>query len=470
MITEIIDQGEKKLAVSLGRSASGRSLSKLTALRGSPGWIASENRVDEWRFDGFLDRDGELYLYGPYLEGKSLDSILSLGLAEALPYVARIAGALALLAERKIPLFPIQTDSVFFCADGGVLFLPPEVLREMRGLRTAEVNLETFERINHPELNGELLVSFSIAALLYKFSTGAFPFGGRTVEQAHEEARKHGILAPDRIIPGLSPELSGLVMSGLGRGSGGQVGLQTWKEKTEGWLSEPLVKEPSPEEKQRITREAALEKKKADRRFTLSVFWEKNRIRVAVAAGILIIAGFLTGQAVKHMLAPSVIQGFPPEKVVETFYLSMNTFDHSTMSACVTGKAGSGEINEAMNIYVISRVAMGYGGKSNIASAGEWDKAGRPELQPLTGVYGVTGLTVTQESGEPEPVFLVRYVKWRPTSRDSSLDKPGTIPPGPYFEAANVTDRVSLKLDRGDWKIYDIERLQEAPLADLQKK
>ena len=48
---------------------------------------------------------------------------------------------------------------------------------------------------------------------------------------------------------------------------------------------------------------------------------------------------------VKNVLAPRVTRGYAPDKVVQTFYTSMNTLDHSTMQACVVGGAGGGEIN-----------------------------------------------------------------------------------------------------------------------------
>jgi hypothetical protein len=465
MITQITEAGEKRLAISLGRSASGRSLSKVSALRGSPGWLVTEDVIKEWKFDGFLSRDGELYLSGLFEPGKGLDAVFPLGLKEGLPYAARLAAALALLSERMVPLFPLQSDSVYFCDDGSVLFFPPDVVRELRGLRTAEDNLDTFELINHPELRGEALASFSIAAVLYRISTGRFPFGGGTVEAMHEEARKLAILPPDKIVPGLSAEFSALVMSGLGKGAGGPVGLAAWKKKTGEWLSEELFKEPSAEEKVRMLQQAAAEKGKSDRRFGRIVFWERNGLRVGVAAVFVVLLGFFIGTVVKNMLAPRVTHGLAPAAVVRTFYLAMNSFDHSTMSSCVTGRTGEEEITEATNIFVFSRVSLGYEGKSNVYGAADWDKAGRPELQPMVGVYGVTDLTVTQEQGEPNPVFTARYVKWTPISQPISSDPKAPFPPGPYFEGKNVTDKIYMKLDREDWVMEKIERLLVEPLT-----
>ena len=139
----------------------------------------------------------------------------------------------------------------------------------------------------------------------------------------------------------------------------------------------------------------------------------------------------------------------------------MNTLDQSTMQACVVGRAGKGEIDEATTLYVTSRVTQGYEGHSNIVNAAEWDKAGRPPLKPPMTLYGVTGLTITEEQGEPGPVYQVKYDKWNPAP-------PADAAPGadvvPRSEGHAVTDRVWMKRDRQDWVIYRIDRLSIAEL------
>ena len=61
----------------------------------------------------------------------------------------------------------------------------------------------------------------------------------------------------------------------------------------------------------------------------------------AVVAAAAIAAGALAGTVLKNVLAPRVTRGYAPDKVVQTFYTSMNTLDHSTMQACVVGGAGA---------------------------------------------------------------------------------------------------------------------------------
>jgi hypothetical protein len=140
----------------------------------------------------------------------------------------------------------------------------------------------------------------------------------------------------------------------------------------------------------------------------------------------------------------------------------MNTLNHMTMEACVVDKAGQGYINEATTLYVTSRVSAGYEGVSNIVSAEEWDKAGRPTLVSPQSLYGVTGLVITQEQGEPSPVFLVKCDKWNPAqSTDISSTSIDSVP---QTEGFSIVERVSLRKDKGDWVISKIERLQETAL------
>jgi hypothetical protein len=139
----------------------------------------------------------------------------------------------------------------------------------------------------------------------------------------------------------------------------------------------------------------------------------------------------------------------------------MNNLDETTMQACVVGRAGRGEIDEATALYVTSRVAQGYEGHSNVISAAEWDKAGRPPLAPLRTMYGVTGLTITAEQGEPSPVFLVKYDKWNPAPPAEATAGADVVP---RSEGHSVTDRVWMKTDRGDWVISRIDRLDSKEL------
>jgi hypothetical protein len=402
-----------------------------------------------------------VYLVGPHVAGISLQEVLSMPAARSLPFIGRLVNALLLLSERGAGWFPLQSDSVLFAGQDSVLFLPPEVDRELRDLRPFVENRETWECLNHPDLKGPARSAFSIAACLYRIMTGRFPFWGEDAADLHEQVRNREIQPPARLVPGLERDISEAIMAGLGRGSRGTISLEELRSSLESWQDRDLVHPLSEELRQSALAAAGAGEASAERSFRRRRFWRKNWRVAAVIAAAAVVVGAVGGTMVKNFLAPRATRGFDPRSVVETFYTGMNTLDHATMQACVVGSAGQDEINEATTLYVTSRVTQGYEGRSNVISAAEWNKAGRPPLVSPTSLYGVTGLAVTEEQGPPRPVFLVKYDKWNPAAPPDASPGAEVVP---RSEGHSVIDRVWLKTDKGDWVIEKIQRLRRVEL------
>ncbi|MGO9309020.1 MAG: hypothetical protein ACLQDL_08365 [Spirochaetia bacterium] len=459
MAIELSDAGARHLAVSLGTATRGAALTRILALRGAAGWIAGPAGIRDWRYEGIIERGGEIFLIGPHLPGLSLEKVLPMPAGKALPLMGRLARALLQVSQGGAGWFPLQSDSVIFTDEGGVLFLPPRIDRELRDLRSFEATRETFGCLNHPDLAGERMASFSICAALYRIVTGRFPFMGADPADLHEQVRRLEIQPPAGLVPGLDEEVSETIMAGLGRGGSAPVSFAEISQGLERWGTRDLVHPLSEELRQSALATAGAREASAERSFLRRRFWQRNWRVAAVAAVVVVLLGALGGTILRNVLAPRVTRGYPPRRVVEAFYSSMNTLDHATMQACVVGPAGRGEIDQTTTLYVTSRVTQGYEGRSNVMSAAEWDKAGRPPLTPPATLYGVTGLSVSEEQGEPLPVFLVKYDKWNPAApADSAVDA------GPRSEGHAVTDRVWMKMDRGDWVISRIDRLESREL------
>jgi hypothetical protein len=466
-MTEIVEQGVRHLALPVGTVEKSSALGRILALKGSPGWLVDET-VREWRFEGVTQRGTDILLYGPFMPGRSLDSILDLPLAEALAYLSRLAGSLALLKEEAVPLFSLQTDSVLFTDDGGTLFLPPGLFREVRGRRTYETNRDAFEAINHPDMKGEARASFSIAALLYRVIAKRFPFTGTSAEEIHEQARRLELPAPDRLVPELIPEISSLVMAGLGRAKRAPVTLLEWAAALSGLRGRELYRTVPADERERVLRETGALREVSEKRFRRSVFWRKNGKLIAIVAAVVIAVGIGLGSIFSRAFAPRLTKGYEPRKVVETFYLAMNSLNNGLMEACVVNRAGRAEIGEATNLFVISRVTMAYEGRANIVPADEWDRNGRPSMDAALTVYGVTDLSIAEEVAGSSPVFRVDYEKWAPASGSDDGVGPAGPPTGPRFEGRKNSDRVSLRRDKGDWVIFSIDRISSEPI-DIPK-
>jgi hypothetical protein len=459
MVQHIVEQGAAKLAVTLGSAGRSHAVARLSGLRASPGWHVDGEAVREWRFEGFAGRPDGACLFGPDLHGLTLAEVLERPLERAAPLLGRLADALGTLAERAVPPFPLQSDAIVLDDRGGVLFLPPDVMREMRALRPFAENRDTFEALNHPDLRGETLASFTLGACLYRAAVGRFPFMGTDAEEIHEQARKLAILPPARLAPGLREEASTLVMAALGRQRGQSARIADWRAGFAAWRREGIARPVEAAERERLAVEASSSEREAAKRFRIRRFWEKNWKIVAIAAAGAAMAGAVLGSILSGVFAPRATRGYPPRAVVETFYTAINRMDHSLMEDCVVDKAGQGEISEAMNLYVISRVQMGYEGRSNAIAADQWDKAGRPALKPGASVYGVTDLAIAEQSGEPAPVYLATYEKWSPDNGDGGgASTLRTL-------HRKLVDRVSLRRDKDDWVIFRIERLSEETLT-----
>jgi hypothetical protein len=175
---------------------------------------------------------------------------------------------------------------------------------------------------------------------------------------------------------------------------------------------------------------------------------------VLVAVVVAGVVGIFSATILKNILRPRSTRGYSPARVVETFYRSINSLDHERMQDCVTGRAGKGLIEQVINVFVISRVNLGYEGRSHLIPADEWDRNGRPDLKAPDAVFGITDLVTREERGGPQPQFLVSYTRWLPQSADEPRSGPGSV-------GLPIKDRVHLRQQGGYWVIDRIETLNQ---------
>jgi len=452
-------EGTDVLAIPVGVGRSEFVLTKLAELRKLPAQIIRDGEIAEWRFDGVLKHEGRLYLHGPYLGGVFLEEAIQKSFTAALPYLNRLIRALVALKGRGQILDFIQTDSVYFLEDGGILFLPPSLMRELRSMHPEPYKLRVFEMINHPDIEDtQKSLSFSMAALLYRIILGRYPFEAESEEEIHNLIRHARLLPLSLIEPGFREDLSKKILAGLNRGQDPAPSLEQWQEILAACKREGLYRDITEMEREQIRRRAQAELRKTDQAYRRKVFWQKHWKTVAIVAAAIVVAGALAGSLLKTVLAPRETRGFSPREVVETYYQSMNELNHIVMQDCVVDGAGKETIREVVNIYVLSRVSLGYEGRSHIIPADLWDDQGRPELASPQTVYGITDLELQQERGEPEPVFRASYTKWVPEPEEELQSDPSAAK-GPGFTSRAIRERVYLRLDRKDWVIYRFEPL-----------
>ncbi len=463
--------GQTVLGIPIGSGKKEFALTKMTALRAQTGWLVGDEEVKPWTVEGFFESEGRVFLYGPYYDGVFLDEVLKAGPDKALYRLLNLTRALQLLEQKGTPLEHLQTDSVFFLDSGEVLFLPQEIMKRTMQTRPLEYKLRVFEIISHPDLvEPKERISYSIAVMLFKVITGEFPFKADTEEEIHHRIRHFRLTPPGLLVPRLKPEISKALMRRLDAGSRKDSSpnetegkLEDWRSGITHWIKEGLYREIQESEVQDLGEQALQSMTGAEKSFARRVYWEKHWKSIAISAVAAILVLAVGGSFIKRFLEPRATQGFSPYQVVETFYQSVNTMDHGLMEDCVTNKAGKSMINEVIHVFVLSRVSMGYEGKSHINRADEWADQGKPPLIPPQTVFGVANLTVREIAAQPQPVFEVVYEKWGPFASEepSQSQEP---PTEPNYRGVRLTERVFLREDKGDWVIYHIEPVRSEPL------
>lgn len=452
----ISEEQVTRLGVPTGLEAGSFALTKVTAARNDPGWIVTDNRVTEWRFAGVTYLKGEPWLYGPMAEGRSLAAMLEQPPEAALAALLALARALALLEEREIPPFRLQSEAVIYLEDGGLLFLPPSIMALLKDSRPLDYRIRAFEAINHPYVLGKDGLSYTIAALAYRVLTGEFPFMDETEQGLRDRIRRLRVTPPHLARPEIRDEVSELVTRGLAKPA--SVSLGDWVAALQSWQKDGPFRSVPESERQALLARAEEHRQKAARSFRSTVFLEKNGRVILISVAALAVVAAVATSILRNVLAPRVTRGFTPEKVVEAFYKSIGPMDHATMEDCVIDGAGKAEINEAINLFVISRQTIAYEGKSYVIDAADWDAKGRKPVSAPSFVHGVTRLEITRERGEPQPVFVATYERYARAFEDQ------TIETAPAANGRKVVDRLSLRQDKGDWVIFSIERLRTEPL------
>ncbi len=451
---QISERGESLLAFIASEKLS--ALAKRSALQQDAGWIVRGDEVLPWRFSGYVRRGDQLLVTGPYLRGELLSAALQRP-GEALAAVARVAAAVTRLAQNR-SLAPLQLNGIYLLADGGVLVLPPAVVRQLTETISPAASLAAAARINHPDLTGEQRLCVMLAILSYRAVTREYPFPAPREDELRDQMRRLDVVPAHLLAPGSNQELSSLITRTLRPQRNEQrPPLREWPATLTRAIAEATVAPVAAGEVQRLQAEAAALRHRNEQAFRRHVFLQRN-LRTMVVAGVIVVAlGGMLGSIIANQFKPRSTRGYSPRQVVETFYASMGELDHTTMEDTVVGDAGKGVINEVVNLFVVSRVAQGYEGRSHIVNAAEWVAEGEPQLPPGRSLYGPTKLTISAERGLPQPVFRVSYLMWRPGGAD------GEDPPGTPQQGIPMSERVFLRQDKGDWVIFQFEPVQPLP-------
>ncbi|MDR1863278.1 MAG: hypothetical protein LBQ67_05090, partial [Treponema sp.] len=333
--------------------------------------------IESWQSEGVaeLGKEGAqktMVVWGPYFSGERLTDITASPerrdeALDALRYWLRARPLIIEEAGSPAGVLIVTGRTRKGAAEfpPGALLFPPERLAkrclEAEGISAAEERL-------HPDLKGAEGIAYGAGIMLYEIFCGALPFNREDPQLLRQDMREGVFMPPELAAPGLDRELAALISRSLApvKQKPGAAPRPDPEEiarflgppgsrSRDSWLAPPAGEELA---KIRLEREQYLKRtnlKVNTRRFLTRNTAVITGIFIAALALLLGVRSFIKGQEGK----PTTI-GLLPQEVAETYYEAFGKLDHETMSACVVNKAGKGDIEMTVNLFVITRVRGAY--------------------------------------------------------------------------------------------------------------
>lgn len=454
--------GDEYLGVDTGIPSNSPSLRKLAGQQRQTGWLVRGGEVERWRPLGFVERDGRVHVYGPFVRGRFLTDVLDDDSIDRLAVLETVAAALGALEREGAAAFAFHTRTIVVLEGGGVLVMPPDIMQAIREHQDYAERIARMERFNHPDRKPEDNTGFAVAAAAYYVITGSYPFDSKDEEELHARVRAASPIPASYRDVTVRDEVSSRLQTELTTPDAG-TSAADWVETLREWRTAGVRTTLSDEERERREQAAAQGIERLEKRFRRSEAVRKKGRTVLIAAVIVIIVGTIPGTIIRNALAPRATAGFPPAEVVRAFYTSINSLDHMTMEDAVVDDAGKALIREVTNLFVMDRQRMGYEMESGFVDAQQWRDTGMPTLSAGKTPYGVANLQiVAMEAPEGERRYEARYERWLPDYEQAEVTGRAGI------TGRRIVDIVSLRQDREDWVIYDIDRQSEEEI-DLER-
>jgi hypothetical protein len=449
--------GSAFLGVSTGIPTNSPTLRKLAGKEKQAGILVHNGQTSDWYAQGFTEQDGRIFVYGPYLEGRMLETALEDTGANRFASLRIVAEALQTLIDKGHPAPVIHTRSILVTRDAGVLFLPPHIMQAVREHQTYDDRIKTMERFRHPDRSASENLAFFLAAASYYVICGRYPYDADNEEELHARVRSKTLLPPQVVDVTITDEVNVTIEKAL-KSSEQQVTLPDWISLLRKWERDG-VREEIGEEVARARAEKARQiSTRIEKGFRRREGIRKNGKTAIIIAAIVLVVGSIPATIISNALQPRETAGFPPEEVVQAFYDSFTTLDHMTMEDTLIDDAGQRYVREVTNLFVIDRQRIGAEGRSGFADAQQWRDEGMPPLEPTINPYGIAELSIEEQSAGPnERVYIAEFERWRP---DYEAAQEGSN----RIEGVRERQRLSLRTDDEDWVIYDIETLSTEPI------
>ncbi|MDR2808760.1 MAG: hypothetical protein LBB43_07135 [Spirochaetaceae bacterium] len=413
--------------------------------------VKPDGTVEVWQPFGVVEQDRTVCVVGPFFSGVPMDTLIAD--TDSFLDVLRRWMAARLHLGSSIDALAVYPSGALVADDGAILFPPEWVMH--RAVEAAGEWLAGAEQWTHPDLTGPAADTFTAAALAYRIFCKKAPFTAQEQDVLRQDIREAVFLPTHLAAAGLNKDLA-LCIDGCLRGKIKELSrLQnSIGEKT------PLAQFFSPiseESRLKIEREKEQLSKKLRTRTKGRRFLTRNTTILSGTGIALLIGALIVGSLIRDSANQPTTAGMQPLEVVQTYYDSFGTLDHTMMSACLLkDKVAKNDVTSVSSFYVITKMRQAYETASPplLVPAQQWLDADPakyaevPEGQLI--VFGVSDCLITpldSDESDEEVSFRADYRLWAPSESEGSL-----------ASAISNTDTLRLILHKGTWRIAEIVR------------
>jgi hypothetical protein len=456
--------GARMLALRFSATGAKGAGPALTAAMAEEGRLVAGGASVPWRFESTVEDGDSILLVGPEPVGfgdataeaahaTSLDDSkdMETGLSRLLVLTRAL---FALQAEGLLPR-GIVSSSILFSDDGAaILVLPPNAAARALTASGAPARSAAFARLSSPRSDGpEADASFLLALAAYRIATGKHAFEREAGEPSSVAGSTPSGAPAVLAAPRLDRGLAALVDKALADPA--RAALGEWLSVLGSASSSGWIRELPPEEEAELSRRReAAEAGERSRRRRADFLRKRGGVLVASTVAILALA-LVAGDMLRAERDKPDYSRLAPRELVRRYYLAVDGLDLDSLEACGDGKAIKDDRDMLINLVVITKTRTAYEGKSPVVRALDWAAAGKPELAPTYFLYGITGLSISDEGGNGANRAFLRadYSLW-------SLDRPDSAPVGAASIPTESRRSDTLTLDRGrkGWRIVALER------------
>ncbi len=439
---ELTVNGNKMLAVVTNLNSKIYKQISRQDLLSEPGILIIDGESKEWECTESMEHEGKLIFPGPFYQGKTLADI-----NPDIDILLNMATAYQKVISENLPVTGFYPPGVFIPENGGTLFFPPALINYITNQLSENESLEFWQPYNHPDARGEMQFSFILGVLAYKLLSGNLPYSGSSIIEIREKMRSSKPVEIQFVKPGINSSIAVLINNAL---SLKDVKPEDWIKQLILWRKEGAVTAVSESERLQIQKTAKKKQSKLEKQFERKQFFSHNWKTIAVITAALIFVISFSIQPIKNAMEPPITTGLSAEEVVETYYTGIMDMEVEIMEDCVNKGVAKSDINEVTQLFVVSKVRMGYEGKSGLVSAQDWNDGIIKKLDPGEQVYGIANLEITKSGSF---TFVADYIRWYPDIPDDP-ESNEIMPP----IKVNIKDKLTLEKVKDVWIIVNLER------------